>query len=209
MLRGEIRLLPQLWGTVRQLLILDGPAHKGKDRIWPVSYVPEMCWLAGIMQHKTLKDHFYIFFWLHSLILCWTEMKLWLRVGTLACFGDWVTLVMICKNPKLIAEGTEVNTKLGMPAGPCLESVEVWFLLMMIHWFGVSVKKNILMHRQVALASSVAALKLYSHLNIFTVDIHLIPHPTAHTMTWHWLWANWLFHFLTTSATHRFLGSSG
>lgn len=48
-------------------------------------------------------------------------MKLWLRVRTLACFSDWVTLVMICKNPKLIAEGTEVNTKQGMPAGPCLE----------------------------------------------------------------------------------------
>lgn len=30
MLREEIRLLPQLSGTVRQLLILDGPAHNGE-----------------------------------------------------------------------------------------------------------------------------------------------------------------------------------
>lgn len=73
MLRGEIRLLPQLWGTVRQLLILDGPAHKGKDRIWPVSYVPEICWLAGIMQHKTLKDHLYIF---NFILLFCVELKL-------------------------------------------------------------------------------------------------------------------------------------
>lgn len=73
MLRGEIRLLPQLWGTVRQLLILDGPAHERKDRIWPVSYVPEMCWLTGIMQHKTLKDNLYIF---NFILLFCNELKL-------------------------------------------------------------------------------------------------------------------------------------
>lgn len=51
MLRGEIRLLPQLWGTVRQLLILDGLAHEGEYSIWLVSYVSEICWLTGIMHH--------------------------------------------------------------------------------------------------------------------------------------------------------------
>lgn len=71
MLRGEIRLLPQLWGTVRQLLILDGPAHEGKDPIWPVSYVPENCWLTGI----TLKDHLYIIFFNIILLSC-NELKL-------------------------------------------------------------------------------------------------------------------------------------